>query len=147
MTHLDKEKFLTTVKVPGLRVPKKKIHAKLKSLKPIMLKFRGLNSIGDLSADNPKESTHSLILLDPSKIKRMVTNEEVKIIFNENNFDPDERFEVSPKASGVGEVGGGGDGFRPADPMLSLRREEREKLISALKKKWAGLCIFYNKNC
>lgn len=69
MTALNKEAFATKVSIPGIKVPKLEISSSQKTWKPLLFKMRGIKPIGELGDKDPQKDTHSLVLLDPEKLK------------------------------------------------------------------------------
>ncbi|XP_071116159.1 tRNA (guanine(37)-N(1))-methyltransferase-like [Haliotis cracherodii] len=69
MTELDRHMFKKKMKVPGLKIPARKVGILKKSTKMSMLKVRLMKPVAELSDDDHNKKTHKLILLDPEKYK------------------------------------------------------------------------------
>ncbi|GFR88433.1 tRNA (guanine(37)-N1)-methyltransferase [Elysia marginata] len=68
MTHLKREAFVKSVRVPGLKIHKQEIGKSQKTWKPLVLKIPGLKPVAELSDKDAHRDSHSLILLDPEKL-------------------------------------------------------------------------------
>ncbi|XP_005112348.1 tRNA (guanine(37)-N1)-methyltransferase [Aplysia californica] len=76
MTVLSREAFTKKVKIPCLKIAKKKLAPTEKFWKPLQLRCRGIKPIAALGDSDPLSSTHSLLLLDPEKVAAKPLSEE-----------------------------------------------------------------------
>ncbi|GFN82898.1 tRNA (guanine(37)-n1)-methyltransferase [Plakobranchus ocellatus] len=94
LTKLTRAAFAKSVKIPGLKVPKKEIARSQKIWKPLVLKLAALKPIAELSDRDPLKESHSLILLDPRKLKDLSTQQIEMLEGLGLNMEKPDQFEV-----------------------------------------------------